>query len=260
MIDALLGDADAVEAVHRLRPEGELTDALARVAWSVVAEPGDGVAGALIAQLGAADALRFAMGSERMRLDGTQSIGTGDGASPRAQRALHEGRQRWTPRASVTAVKDALRGAEEVSARLILPEDQAWPRSVNDLDEHRPVLLWIRGEARHLVAQQSVAMVGARAASSYGEHVAAELAGDLATTGTLVVSGGAYGIDATAHRAALGVGAATVAFLAGGVDRAYPRGHQQLFERIAEAGAVVSEVPCGTAPTKWRFLAQKVKL
>jgi len=48
----------------------------------------------------------------------------------------------------------------------------------------------------------------------------------------------------------------TVAFLAGGVDRAYPQGHQQLLRRIVETGAVVSEVPCGTAPTKWRFLSR----
>nr|WP_268748226.1 DNA-protecting protein DprA [Microbacterium sp. CH12i] len=101
-----------------------------------------------------------------------------------------------------------------------------------------------------------IAIVGARAATPYGEHMASELAGDLAATGTLIVSGGAYGIDGTAHRAALGVGGATVAFLAGGVDRAYPSGHQQLFEKIRGGGAVLSEVPCGTAPTKWRFLSR----
>ena len=71
-----------------------------------------------------------------------------------------------------------------------------------------------------------------------------------------MVSGGAYGIDGAAHRAALGAGGATAAYLAGGVDRAYPIGHQQLFDRIRQAGAVLSEVPCGSAPTKWRFLAR----
>ena len=99
-------------------------------------------------------------------------------------------------------------------------------------------------------------LVGARASSGYGEHVAAELAGDLAATGTVIVSGGAYGIDGAAHRAALGVSGATVAFLAGGVDRAYPAGHQSLIRQIAAEGAVVSEPPCGAAPTKWRFLAR----
>lgn len=65
-----------------------------------------------------------------------------------------------------------------------------------------------------------------------------------------------YGIDGAAHRAALGVGGATVALLAGGVDRAYPQGHQELLGAIARSGAVVSEVPCGTAPSKWRFLSR----
>jgi DNA processing protein len=69
-----------------------------------------------------------------------------------------------------------------------------------------------------------------------------------------VVSGGAYGIDGAAHRAALAVGGLTVALLAGGADRAYPVGHSQLIGRIAEDGVVVSEVPCGSTPTKWRFL------
>lgn len=101
-----------------------------------------------------------------------------------------------------------------------------------------------------------VSMVGARAASGYGEHVAADLAGDLAAGGAVIVSGGAYGIDGAVHRAALGVQGATIAFLAGGVDRAYPAGHHRLLQQIADEGALVSEPPCGAAPTKWRFLAR----
>src|SRR5690606_6448361 len=117
-----------------------------------------------------------------------------------------------------------------------------------DLGEHAPSVLWARGAAQHLSSPNPVSIVGARAATAYGDSVAAELAGDLASTGTLVVSGGAYGIDGSAHRAALGSGGATVAFLAGGVDRAYPAGHQDLFRRIQAAGVVVSELPCGAAP------------
>ena len=64
----------------------------------------------------------------------------------------------------------------------------------------------------------------------------------------------AYGIDGAAHRAAITAGGTTIALLAGGADRPYPAGHSQLIERIAASGAVVSEVPCGSAPTKWRFL------
>jgi len=82
-----------------------------------------------------------------------------------------------------------------------------------------------------------------------------ELSADLASAGVPVVSGAAYGIDGAAHRAALASGAATVALLAGGVDRFYPAGHAHLLDRISDGGgAVVAEVPCGSAPTKWRFL------
>ena len=84
----------------------------------------------------------------------------------------------------------------------------------------------------------------------------ADLAAELGASGVTVVSGAAYGIDGAAHRAALSAGARTVAFLAGGVDRAYPRGHEGLLDRIASTGAVWSETPCGSSPTKWRFLSR----
>ena len=63
-------------------------------------------------------------------------------------------------------------------------------------------------------------------------------------------------IDGSAHRGALAAGGATTALLAGGVDRPYPAGHRDLLERIAAEGTVAAEVPCGSSPTKWRFLAR----
>lgn len=241
MMNALLGDAEIRRAALTARPDDDPAQTLARVAWGVVAEPGDGVAGALIAELGAHEALRLALSDEEFGL---------------AEHAIQEGRRRWVPRARSKAIRDALRGAKEAGALLVFPGDPHWPGQLDDLGDHAPALLWVRGEPSLLSAASRVSIVGARAATAYGDSVAGELAGDLATTGSVVVSGGAYGIDGTAHRAALGVGGDTVAFLAGGVDRAYPAGHQQLFERIRAAGAVVSELPCGAAPTKWRFLAR----
>lgn len=99
-----------------------------------------------------------------------------------------------------------------------------------------------------------IALVGARAATGYGELVAGESAAGLSARGFTVVSGGAYGIDGAAHRAVLQREGATVAFLAGGVDRYYPTGHERLLTEIAETGAVISEMLCGAAPTRWRFL------
>jgi DNA processing protein len=99
-----------------------------------------------------------------------------------------------------------------------------------------------------------VAIVGARANTSYGEVFARELAFGCGERGICVVSGAAYGIDAAAHRGALSASAATVAVLACGVDRPYPRGNLDHLDRIAGQGVVVSEVPPGSAPTRNRFI------
>jgi len=120
-----------------------------------------------------------------------------------------------------------------------------------------PFGLWVRGPA-HLrqVLEKSVAIVGARACSSYGAHVAGELAAGLSGHGYAVVSGGAYGIDAAAHRGALAVDGVTVAVLACGVDKSYPRSNSALFSRIVEQGLVISELSPGCSPSKLRFLAR----
>jgi DNA processing protein len=99
-----------------------------------------------------------------------------------------------------------------------------------------------------------VSIVGARASTGYGEHVAMDFAAGFSARGYTVVSGGAYGIDGMAHRAAIACGGTTVAVLAGGVDQLYPSGHDELLRRIVATGAVVSEVSPGGAPTRWRFL------
>ncbi|MFK4760829.1 DNA-processing protein DprA [Microbacterium sp. ZW T5_45] len=266
MIEELRQDHTLHDAISVVRRGGDAGDSLARIAWNVITEPGDGVAGALIEEFGAEVALGIAMGDvaavSATSVPATSVYEVSDvhavlSSTPgSASRALSEARARWRPRASLGAVRDAATAAAEVGARLLLPEDDEWPRAVDDLGLHAPVALWVRGEVGLLACDPRVAIVGARASSGYGEMIAAEFAGDLAASGAVVVSGGAYGIDGAAHRAALGVGGATIALLAGGVDRAYPQGHQQLLRAIAASGAVVSEVPCGTAPTKWRFLSR----
>jgi DNA processing protein len=145
--------------------------------------------------------------------------------------------------------------AARVGARLVIPSDPEWPAGLDELGVHAPLAIWVRGRAGALAgAMPAIALVGARAATGYGEHVAMESASGLVDRGFAVVSGGAYGIDGMAHRSALASGGTTVAFLAGGVDRFYPMGHEALLTRIVQTGAVFSELPCGAAPTKWRFL------
>ena len=220
---------------------------LARAAWCHLVEPGDGVAGRLIAALGPESALAE-----------VTSGGGGDTARLAAEITAKEWSDavdRWRPRWDRESLLASLALAARSGIRLLVPEHEDWPAGLDDLGPHAPVCLWVHGEAAALSRTTlRVAVVGARAASSYGEHVAAELSAELSGRGVTVVSGAAYGIDGAAHRAALHGGGTTIAVLAGGVDRPYPAGHADLIGRIAQTGAVISEVPCGSAPTKWRFL------
>lgn len=160
--------------------------------------------------------------------------------------------QRVRPRYHENVVSVIKTDCEVKDITIITREDPQWPSSFEDLGPAAPHVLYVKGQLSWPKAH-NVSIVGARAATSYGEHVAMELASDLSRDHT-IISGAAYGIDGAAHRGALAAGGATIAFLAGGVDRPYPSGHANLLARIAEAGAVVSEVPPGSAPTKWRFL------
>lgn len=148
-----------------------------------------------------------------------------------------------------------LAAAREAGARFVCPGDTEWPTQLDDLGDARPLGLWVRGlPSLRMWALRAVAVVGARACTEYGAHMAAVLAAGLAERGWVVVSGGAYGVDGAAHRGALGAGGATVAVLACGVDRPYPRGHTELINRIAEQGLVVGELPPGEHPTPSRFV------
>ena len=151
--------------------------------------------------------------------------------------------------------------------RLITPDDHEWPTlafaafggaPVRDKPQGRPPLaLWVIGPVRlDGIAERSAAIVGTRAATAYGEHVAAELSAGLVERDVAVVSGGAYGIDGAAHRAALAAEGITVAVLAGGLDVLYPAGHSALLHRISQEGLLVSEYPPGVRPARHRFLTR----
>ncbi|WP_433294235.1 DNA-processing protein DprA [Pseudonocardia sp. CA-142604] len=157
-----------------------------------------------------------------------------------------------------------LDAAAAVGARLITPEHTEWPQwpfAAFALTGQRelapPLALWVRGPGLLAgLCEQAVAVVGARAATSYGAHVAGDFSAGLADRGFTVVSGAAIGVDGAAHRGALAVEGPTVAVLACGVDRAYPAAHQMLLERIATSGLVVSEYPPGSVPGRHRFLVR----
>ncbi|OSC42345.1 DNA-processing protein DprA [Mycobacterium decipiens] len=153
------------------------------------------------------------------------------------------------------------------AGRLVTPDDDEWPAlafaafgGAGARARPRgepPLVLWALGPARlDEVPHRAAAIVGTRAATSYGEHVAADLAAGLAERDVAVVSGAAYGIDGAAHRAALDSDGITVAVLAGGFDIPYPAGHSALLHRIAQHGVLFSEYPPGVRPARHRFLTR----
>jgi DNA processing protein len=248
-----LKEAEVAPLVRAIAGEGldgeALRERFARAAWTGLVEPGDRVAGALIAALGAAAALE-AVVARASPESLEKRIG---GEVPREE--LDQAVERWLPRLQSRVALLSLRQAARYAVRLLVPDDPAWPAGFDDLGLHAPLALWLRGKESVLAtAPASLALVGARAATGYGEHVAMEASAGLVDRGYTIVSGAAYGIDGMAHRAALASSGRTIAVLAGGVDRFYPSGHEALLTRIVEEGAVVSELPCGAAPTKWRFL------
>jgi DNA processing protein len=120
-----------------------------------------------------------------------------------------------------------------------------------------PPGLFLRGTAEaDLLSRPAVAIVGARACSAYGAHVARSLGRELAAAGLVVVSGMARGVDGEAHRGALEVSGVTVAVLGCGVDRDYPASHRMLAVDIAARGLIVSEYAPGVEPAPWRFPAR----
>ncbi|OON76477.1 DNA protecting protein DprA [Streptomyces tsukubensis] len=211
---------------------------MARAGLTRVVEPGDERAGRWLREMGAVGLW------QRVTRGGPAPTGVSatrwEGLRTRAARARPE--------------RD-LATAEAVGARFICPGEPEWPVQLDDLGDRRPVGLWVRGAVGlRMWALRSVALVGARACTEYGAHMAAGLGAGLAERGWVVVSGGAYGVDGAAHRGALGAGGATAAVLACGIDRAYPPGHGRLLARIAEQGLLIGELPPGDHPTPSRFV------
>lgn len=208
---------------------------LARVALSVVAEPGDDRLLALVERLGADLVL------DRLR----------------SEAAL-------APRFHGLEPARVLDDAVRAGLRFVVPGDEEWPASLDDLAavaslQRRggvPVGLWVRGPVRLDRLAASVAVVGSRSATTYGADVAAGIGTDLAHAGRPVVSGGAFGIDQAAHRGALAADGTSVAVLACGADRVYPEAHRRLIEHLGAEGAIVSETAPGGAPMRIRFLAR----
>lgn len=233
-------------------------EVLARAAWSRLAEPNDAVAAAVTSVLGVREALDWLRHVARTRptSPGAVELPTGLVLPAAVSRRVARGALRWAPRLEGLDPGRDLDAVVRLGGGVLVPGGPGWPAGLDDLAAGAPFCLWVRGALDlGALTARSVAVIGARACTAYGEHVAGELSAALADAGITVVSGGAYGIDAAAHRGALAADGATVAFLAGGVDRAYPAGNARLLRALVEeGGALVSEVPPGSVPSRSRFL------
>lgn len=257
---------DDAEELRRVRAE------LTRIV-----EPGDQLAGLLVARLGAMEAHGLIVGEQApgarlatLLAADAQDIGLGTRA-----RSLTEGLRRWRTRSGQCDGARELATMRRFGGGLIIPEDPVWPAELQDLGAAAPMGLWHRRSLGRETDEagfpalpwipRTAAVVGSREVTDYGMRAAAEVVEDLIGHGVCVVSGGAYGVDAAAHRAALrlaerrGPGGGgnpppTVAVLAGGLDRWYPAGNERLLQGVAEHGLLLSEMPPGSAPTKHRFL------
>jgi DNA processing protein len=215
---------------------------LARAALTRILEPGDEQGGRWIRRYGAAGLLDLFTGRR-----------TEVGAELRE--ASEDRLDGYRARAAGVEPERDLEGLAAVGGRFVCPGDAEWPSQLEDLGTAAPVGLWVRGGPDlRLWVLRSVAVVGARACTPYGAHMAATLGSELAERGWVVVSGAAFGVDGAAHRGALAASGATAAVLACGVDVVYPRGHAELIARIAEQGLVIGELPPGGHPTRSRFV------
>ncbi|MEV7088192.1 DNA-processing protein DprA [Streptomyces sp. NPDC093085] len=217
----------------------------ARAALTRILEPGDEQGGRWLHTCGAVALLELLAAPA----DSADEVrGRLAGATERRLDSYRARARRAVPERDLAAITG-------IGGRFVCPGDAEWPSQLDDLGTARPIGLWVRGGPDlRIWSLRSVAVVGARACTPYGAHMAASLGSGLAERGWVVTSGAAFGVDGAAHRGALAAGGATVAVLACGVDVVYPPGHAELVGRIVEQGLVVGELPPGDHPTRSRFV------
>ncbi|WP_350258951.1 DNA-processing protein DprA [Scrofimicrobium sp. R131] len=216
---------------------------LAGAVWTHLAEPGDPAVRILQRVLGSEAALQWVFADEA-------------GPVPEETIPWATCHERWHPRARALNLGQSLTELHRLGGRIIVPSSPDWPAQLGALEDREPQALWVLGAGN--LGAHSVALVGARASSDYGNRVGATLARDLVSAGYPVISGGAYGIDAAAHWASVAAarpdGFAGVAVLCGGVGNRYPRSNEEMFQQLMKVGMLISEVPPHWRPARWRFL------
>lgn len=222
--------------------------------WSLITEPGDTVAGLLRNFFGDIEALVLVVSgnsageiAKRLNVETTERH--------RIESALVNALEIWRRRTSQADVFNSLNKIKELGGRILTPKSQNWPSQLEDLGLGTPPALWVYGDGKVFTKlAQSTAVIGSRAVSDYGLEVTDSIVDSLLELDQAIISGGAIGVDARAHERTLQLGGTTVAVMAGGLDRLYPASNSELFKNLKLSGALISEVPPGVMPTKWRFL------
>ncbi|GAA1878565.1 DNA-processing protein DprA [Paeniglutamicibacter psychrophenolicus] len=247
-------------------------EVLARAGLTHIIEPNDQTGAALVQVTGAIDAYRLirehtgpAPAREQQQV---AELLDAHGASRSALR-LDAGLERWRPRAALADPESDLKLMTRLGGGLIAPQDPNWPTGFEALGLAAPLALWYRGDGDLAILRDTsrlVAIVGSRDATEYGRTITAELVHGLRAHGICIVSGGAYGIDAQAHQAALAedpptnqspgqrTTPPTIAVMAGGLNRFYPVGNEDLLKAVHRQGLLIAEVAPGATPSRWRFL------
>jgi DNA processing protein len=147
-----------------------------------------------------------------------------------------------------------LKEIADQGAYFLTPEHPCWPLGLKDLASP-PIGLIVRGDLDSL-QNRSLAIVGTRNPTNYGVRIAGEFAAGFVDRDWSIISGGAYGIDAAAHKGALIAEGSTIVVLACGIAINYPAGHARLFAEVCESGALISEVMPSVTAIPSRFLTR----
>ena len=225
----------------------------AAATWSLLCEPGDSVAGMLRRILGVEESL-FEIRRAKSAKDILPLLHEDFFRAPQFISTLEDSLECWQRRLVTVNVDRAIETLKSLDGFLLSSDSPLWPRGLVDLGDSAPSVLWMLGNQNVFETSSTISVVGSRVASSYGLEVTRDLVSAAVRNGFVTISGGALGIDACAHKSALLAGGRTIAVMAGGLDRLYPPRNLDLFEEIKVTGAVISEMPPGTAPARWRFL------
>ena len=233
-------------------PGVDTTERSARTAWGLIAEPGDSRIWRWLDQHGPIEALA----QLRSSLTPARLAGKLAGIMD-PDEDLVEALGAWRDKDNPERTEASLAQAARRGVDMVAPGDPRWPQGLDDLGEYAPHTLWALGDVGCASSVAPwVAIVGSRRASGVGIESVRALISTHWASGTGLVSGGALGIDAAAHAAALARGMPTIAVLAGGLDSLYPAANASLFQRIVEHGALISESPCTERALPHRFLSR----